>query len=68
MIAGAAVIFEGDRIAWRGHEGSEPRVLMDAVTDDYDCGGGLVTANRVTPGSRGPSSTVAFASAHSENR
>ena len=47
VIAGAAVIFEGDRIAWRGHEGSEPRVLMDAVTDDYDCGGGLVTAGLI---------------------
>jgi imidazolonepropionase len=47
VIPGAAVIFEGDRIAWRGHEGSEPRVLMDAVTDDYDCGGGLVTAGLI---------------------
>jgi len=47
VIAGASVIFEGDRIAWRGHEGGEPRVLMDAVTDDYDCGGGLVTAGLI---------------------
>jgi imidazolonepropionase len=47
VVAGAAVIFEGDRIAWRGHEGGEPRVLMDAVTDDYDCGGGLVTAGLI---------------------
>ena len=47
VIPGAAVIFEGDRIAWCGHEGGEPRVLMDAVTDDYDCGGGLVTAGLI---------------------
>ena len=47
VIPGAAVIFEGDRIAWCGHEGSEPRVLMDAVSDDYDCGGGLVTAGLI---------------------
>src|SRR5579859_6248245 len=47
VIAGASVIFEGDRIAWRGHEGGEPRVLMGAVTDDYDCGGGLVTAGLI---------------------
>src|SRR5256885_1910410 len=47
VIAGAAVIFEGDRIAWCGHDGREPRVLMDAVSDDYDCGGGLVTAGLI---------------------
>jgi imidazolonepropionase len=47
VIPGAAVVFEGDRIAWRGHEGGEPRVLMDAVTDEYDCGGGLVTAGLI---------------------
>ena len=47
VIPGAAVIFEGDRIAWRGHEGGEPRVLMDAVKDDYDCGGGLVSAGLI---------------------
>ena len=47
VIPGAAVIFEGDRIAWCGHEGGEPRVLMDAVADDYDCGGGLVTAGLI---------------------
>ncbi len=47
VIPGAAVIFEGDRIAWCGHEGGEPRVLMDAVSDDYDCGGGLVTSGLI---------------------
>ena len=47
VIPGAAVIFEGDRIAWCGHEGSEPHVLLDAVADDYDCGGGLVTAGLI---------------------
>jgi len=47
VIPGAAIIFEGDRIAWRGHEGGEPRVLMEAVTEDYDCGGGLVTAGLI---------------------
>jgi imidazolonepropionase len=47
VIPGAAVIFEGDRIAWCGHEGGEPRVLMDAVTEDYDCGGSLVTAGLI---------------------
>jgi imidazolonepropionase len=47
VIAGAAIIFEGDRIAWRGHEGGEPRVLMESVTEDYDCGGGLVTAGLI---------------------
>ena len=47
VIPGASIIFEGDRIAWRGHDGGEPRVLMDAVNDDYDCGGGLVTAGLI---------------------
>jgi imidazolonepropionase len=47
VIPGAAIIFEGDRIAWRGHEGGEPRVLLEAVTEDYDCGGGLVTAGLI---------------------
>lgn len=47
IIPGAAVVFEGDRIAWCGHEGGEPRVLMDSVTEDYDCGGGLVTAGLI---------------------
>ena len=47
VLPGAAVIFEGDRIAWCGHEGGEPRVLMDTVTEDYDCGGGLLTAGLI---------------------
>ena len=47
VIPGAAIIFEGDRIAWRGHDGGEPRVLMDSVTEDYDCLGGLVTAGLI---------------------
>jgi imidazolonepropionase len=47
VIADAAVMTKGDRIAWRGREGKEPRDLMAAVTDDFDCGGGLVTAGLI---------------------
>lgn len=42
VVEGASVI-ASERIAWAGVEGKEPRELMEKVTDEHDCGGGLVT-------------------------
>ena len=42
VVEGASVI-GSERIAWAGVEGNEPRELMEKVTDEHDCGGGLVT-------------------------
>jgi imidazolonepropionase len=47
VIKDAAVICDGERIAWCGSHGSEPHELMEAVTEDDDCGGGLVTAGLI---------------------
>ena len=47
VIADAAVICDGEHIAWCGRQGDEPRELMEAVTDEDDCAGGLVTAGLV---------------------
>jgi imidazolonepropionase len=47
VVRGAAVIIHDDRIAWCGRAGREPRELLESVTDDYDCGGGLVTAGLI---------------------
>jgi imidazolonepropionase len=47
VIEGAAVICDGERIAWCGPHGQEPRELMEAVSEDDDCAGGLVTAGLI---------------------
>ena len=47
VIEDAAVICDGDKIAWCGPAGQEPHELMEAVTDDDDCAGGLVTAGLI---------------------
>jgi imidazolonepropionase len=47
VITGASVIVDRARIAWRGRQGDEPRELLRAVTEEYDCGGGLVTAGLI---------------------
>lgn len=47
VIEDAAVIFDGDEIAWCGKHGDEPSALMESVTDEHDCAGGLVTAGLI---------------------
>ena len=47
VIEGAAVICDGEQIAWCGKSGDEPRELMESVTDENDCQGGLVTAGLI---------------------
>jgi imidazolonepropionase len=47
VIEDAAVICDGEQIAWCGKHGDEPRELMEAVVDEDDCGGGLVTAGLI---------------------
>lgn len=47
VIEDAAVICDGETIAWVGTAGDEPRELMEAVVDEEDCGGGLVTAGLI---------------------
>ena len=47
VIEDAAVICDGEEIAWCGHHGDEPRQLMESVTDEHDCEGGLVTAGLI---------------------
>ncbi len=47
VIADASVIFDGEEIAWCGRQRDEPRDLMEAVNDEHDCMGGLVTAGLV---------------------
>jgi imidazolonepropionase len=47
VIRGAAVIVEGEGIAWCGKSGTEPRHLLETLTDWDDCGGGLVTAGLI---------------------
>jgi imidazolonepropionase len=47
VIEDASVICDGEHIAWCGKHGDEPRELMEAVTDEDDCGGGLVTAGLI---------------------
>ncbi|HYM96801.1 MAG TPA: imidazolonepropionase [Candidatus Sulfotelmatobacter sp.] len=47
VIEDAAVICDGEHIAWCGRQGDEPRELMEAVADEDDCAGGLVTAGLV---------------------
>lgn len=47
VIERAAVIIDGEEIAWCGRSGEEPRALMESVTDEHDCHGGLVTAGLI---------------------
>jgi imidazolonepropionase len=47
VIQDAAVICDGERIAWCGPLGEEPHELMEAVNEDDDCAGGLVTAGLI---------------------
>ena len=47
VIQDAAVICDGEEIAWCGMHGDEPRDLMESVVEEDDCGGGLVTAGLI---------------------
>jgi imidazolonepropionase len=47
VIEDASVICDGEHIAWCGKQGDEPRELMEAVTEEDDCSGGLVTAGLI---------------------
>ena len=47
VIENAAVICDGDKIAWCGPHGHEPHELLEAVSEDDDCAGGLVTAGLI---------------------
>jgi len=47
VIDDAAVICDGAEIAWCGKHGEEPRGLMESVSDEHDCDGGLVTAGLI---------------------
>jgi len=47
VIEDAAVIIDGEEIAWCGRHRDEPRELMEAVVDEHDCMGGLVTAGLI---------------------
>jgi imidazolonepropionase len=47
VIEDAAVILDGEEIAWVGRHGDEPRELMESVADEHDCAGGLVTAGLI---------------------
>ncbi len=44
VVERASVVVDDERIAWCGREGDEPIELMGYVSEDEDCGGGLVTA------------------------
>jgi imidazolonepropionase len=47
VIEDAAVICDGEEIAWVGRHGDEPRELMESVVEEDDCAGGLVTAGLI---------------------
>lgn len=47
VIEDAAVICDGEQIAWCGKHGEEPRELLESVVDEDDCAGGLVTAGLI---------------------
>jgi imidazolonepropionase len=47
VIERASVIVDNERIAWCGREGDEPFELLGYVSEDEDCGGGLVTAGLI---------------------
>src|SRR5207302_5554915 len=42
VVEDAAVILDGEMIAWCGKHGEEPHELLESVIDDHDCAGGLV--------------------------
>src|SRR2546428_641068 len=47
VIEGAAVICDGEQIAWCGKHGDEPRELLESVNEEDDCANGLVTAGLI---------------------
>ncbi len=47
VIEDAAIICDGEEIAWCGKHGDEPRELLESVADEHDCAGGLVTAGLI---------------------
>ncbi|HSS60136.1 MAG TPA: imidazolonepropionase [Candidatus Limnocylindrales bacterium] len=47
VIEDAAVICDGEQIAWVGKRGREPRDMMRSLDGEDDCGGGLVTAGLI---------------------
>jgi len=47
VIEKAAVIIDGEEIAWCGRSGDEPQRLMELLTDEHDCHGGLVTSGLI---------------------
>ncbi len=47
VVEDAAIICDGEQIAWVGRHGDEPRELMESVVEEDDCGGGLVTAGLI---------------------
>jgi imidazolonepropionase len=47
VIENAAVICDGELIAWCGKSGDEPKALLESVVEEDDCGGGLVTAGLI---------------------
>ncbi len=47
VVEKASVIVDDERIAWCGREGDEPLELLGYVSEDEDCGGGLVTAGLI---------------------
>jgi imidazolonepropionase len=47
VIEDAVVICDGEHIAWCGRRGDEPRQLLELLTGESDCGGGLVTAGLI---------------------
>ena len=47
VIEDAAVILMGEEIVWCGKHGEEPHELMESLTDEHDCEGGLVTAGLI---------------------
>jgi imidazolonepropionase len=47
VIEDASLIVDGEEIAWCGRHGDEPKQLMESVSDEHDCEGGLVTAGLV---------------------
>lgn len=47
VLEDAALILDGEEIAWCGKHGEEPHELMESVADEEDCAGGLVTAGLI---------------------
>src|SRR6266550_9304854 len=47
VIEDAAVILMGEQIVWCGQHGEEPHELMESISDEHDCAGGLVTAGLI---------------------